>query len=261
MKRRWLMLGFASMAAISAHAGTVVHMARRDLPDAKARPHTVIYAQAGQFRMDSLDDNGHVRDFVIVRDGNIWQVDVEKRTFYLFDKASLTDQQELLKGRMQEMLQRLPAGQRAAMEARMNAVLQHARQTDVAFTDTGRTDKVGSWACEVWQLKSDGRTVSDACIAPAGALTGGGELVKATHRAATIAADVLSSIPAAHAAAAHFAMFGTAAGFPVRTRDLGRDGTPDDEETVTSIEVRRLASDQFAIPKGFTQTSFGRTHD
>ena len=254
MIRRWFILGLASMGAAAAQAGTVVHTEWRSLPGGKLRPHSVIYAQDGQFRMDSLDADGHVQDFVLVRDGNIWQVDVTKRTFYLFDKAALANQRTAMQGRFQSMLQRLPPAQRAEMEARMQGIMQLAQQTKVSMTDTGHTDRVGSWTCEIWRLQINGKPVDDTCIASRGELTGGDELVEATHKAANIAAAVLGSVPGARASQVRMALYGGSDGFPVRT--LGLDGdTPDDEEIVTSIKTRPLPADTFAIPKGFTQTT------
>lgn len=253
MDKRWLMLGWMSLAT-AAQAGTVVHMDRRDLPDGKPQPHTVIYAQGGAFRMDTLDARGHVRDFVLVRDGQIWQVNVDQRSFYHFDKAALAGQQQALQAHMQAALQRLPAAQRATMAARMNAIVQRAQHQTIDFTDTGRTDRAGAWRCEVWQLQLNGKPESDACIAPSRALAGGAELVQATRQAGAIAAEVLSSVPAARAAAARFAMFGKADGFAVRTRYL-HNREPQHEELVTSIATQPLPADTFAIPRGFTQTT------
>lgn len=260
MNKRWLILSVASMGAAAAQAGTVVHMDWRSLPDGKARPHSVIYAQNGEFRMDSLDADGHVQDFVLVRDGNIWQVDVPKRTFYLFDKGAVADQRTAMQGRWQAMLQRLPAGQRAAMQARMQGMLQHAQQLAVTLKDTGHTDRVGAWPCEIWRLQLNGKISSEACIAPRRALTGGDELVESSRKAAQTAADVLWSIPEARAGAARMALYGNRDGFPVRTRHLDGD-TPEDEEIVSSIKTESLPADTFAIPKGFTQTTLSRSEE
>jgi hypothetical protein len=254
MIRRWFILGLASMGAAAAQAGSVVHTEWRSLPDGKPQPHSVIYAQGGQFRMDSLDSEGHVQSFVLVRGGNIWRVNVSKRTFYLFDKAALANQQTAMQGRYQSMLQRLPPEQRAEMEARMQGMMQQAQQTHISMTDTGHTDRVGSWSCEIWRLQINGKPSSDACIASRGELTGGDELVESTRKAAKIAADVLGSLPWAQESQVRMALYGGSDGFPVRTRQLEGD-TPEDEEIVTSIKTRSLPADTFAIPKGFTQTT------
>jgi len=254
----FLCLAATSMAAVQ--AGTVVHLDRRELPDGKAQPNSVIYAQAGQFRMDTLDDKGHVRDFVLVRDGTIWQVDVEKRTFYKFDKAALSGQQSQMQQRFQAALEKMPPERRAMMEERMKGMMQKMQQTNATVTDTGHTDRAGSWSCEVWQVLRNGKAVSESCIASRGSLTGGDELVDATHKASAVAADVLASLPAARAAAQQFALYGKVDGFPVRTREIS-GGKADSEDSVTSVERQSLPADKFAIPKGFTQTTLGGSEE
>jgi hypothetical protein len=256
MRVRIGFLALALMGTAAVQAGTIVHLDRRDLPNGQGHPQTVIYAQGGQFRMDTLDEKGHVQDFVLVRDGTIWQVDVEKHSFYKFDKAALSGRQSEMQQRMQAALQSMPPERRARMEERMKAMMQKAQNTDVTATDTGHSDHAGSWSCEVWQLMRNGRPVNESCIASRSSLTGGDELVDATHKAAAVATDVLSSVPAARAAAQRFALWGKVDGFPVRTRELS-GGKADSEDVVTSIEKQSLPADKFAIPKGFTQTSMG----
>jgi len=138
----------------------------------------------------------------------------------------------------------------------MKGMMQKMQQTTATVTDTGHTDRAGSWPCEVWQVLRNGNTVSESCIASRGSLTGGDELVDATHKASAVAADVLSSVPAARASAQQFALYGKVDGFPVRTREISR-GKAESEDIVTSIERQSLPADKFAIPKGFTQTTMG----
>lgn len=254
MKVRIGLLCLAATWMTAVQAGTVVHLDRRDLSNGQSHPESVVYAQGGQFRMDTLDEKGHVRDFVLVRDGSIWQVDVEKRTFYKFDKAALAGQQGQMRERMEAMLQNLPADRRAMMEERMKGMMQKAQQTSVTMTDTGHADHAGSWSCEVWQLLRNGKAVSESCIASRGSLTGGDELVDASQKASAVATDVLSSLPAARTAAQQFALYGKVDGFPVRTREIS-GGKARSEDIVTSIERQSLPADKFAIPKGFTQTT------
>jgi len=250
-----LILVTAAVTAV-AQGGTIVHMDRKDSDDGKVRPESMIYAQDGHFRMDTLDAAGHVRDFVLVRDGNIWQADMEKRTFMQIDRAALAGKQSEMQDRMQAMLQNLPPEKRSAMEARMQGMMAGRSQPAFTMTDTGKSDQVGRWSCEIWQVRRGGTVSSDACIASRGSLEGGDELVDAVHKAATTASGVLSSIPAAHASAQRMAVYGQANGFPVRTREL-EGGKVESELTVSSIEHRSLPADQFAIPKGFTQTTMG----
>ena len=177
-----LVLVSVAVAAV-AQGGTIVHMDRKDSDDGKVRPQSMIYAQDGQFRMDTLDAAGHVSDFVLVRDGNIWQVDMEKRTFMQIDRAALSGKQSEMQDRMQVMLQSLPPEKRAAMEARVQGMMAGRSQPAFTMTDTGKSDQVGSWSCEIWQVRRGGTVSSDACIASRGSLEGGDELVDAVHKA------------------------------------------------------------------------------
>jgi len=259
MKRCLMILISAGATAVS-HGGTIVHMNRTDF-DGKTRPEAVIYAQEGQFRMDTLDADGHVSNFVLVRDGSVWQVDVPKRTFFEIDQVALAGQQSQMQEQMQAMLQRLPPDQRAAMEERMKGLMAGRSQFSLTMTDTGKTDHVGSWDCEVWQVRRSGAVSSDACIASRGSLAGGDELVDAVHKAAAVTKDVVSALPGARATAQQMAVYGKVDGFPVRTRQLGSDGSVESAETVSSVERQSLPADRFAIPKGFTQTTLGGGHE
>jgi hypothetical protein len=254
MKRSIAFFCAAGICSAAVQAGTVVHFDRRDGADDKTRPQSVIYAQDGNFRMDTLDEKGHVQDFVLVRDGSIWQVDTEKRTFYKFDKSALSGQQDEMQQRMQAMLQSLPPERRAIMQARMQTMMQSLQQTSMTTTDTGHSDRAGSWSCEVWQLLRNGKPINESCVAPSSSLPGGEELVEATHKAAAVAQDVLASLPATRSAAQRFAVYGKFDGFPVRTREIS-GGTTESEDVATSIERRALPADTFAIPRGFTQTT------
>ncbi|MGH8141775.1 MAG: DUF4412 domain-containing protein [Steroidobacteraceae bacterium] len=259
MKRQVMVLVLGGATAV-AQGGTIVHMDRTDF-GGKTRPEAVIYAQDGQFRLDTLDADGHVSDFVLVRDGSIWQVDVRKRTFFEIDQTALAAQRSQMQDRMQAALQNLPPERRAAMEERMKALMAGRSQSTVAMTDTGKSDHVGSWACEVWQVRRGGAVSSDACIAPRGSLTGGDELVDAVHKAAAATSGVVSALPGARATEQQMAVYGKADGFPVRTRELARDGSVESAETVSRIERQSLPADRFAIPQGFTQTTLGGRHE
>jgi hypothetical protein len=163
--------------------------------------------------------------------------------------------------RMQAMLQKLPPEKRAAMEARVQGMMHQAQQANYTLSDTGRRDQAGSWSCKVTQLQRDGKTVTEACIAARGALEGGDELVDATHKAAAVAVDVLSSVPAARAAAQRMTLYAKSDGYPVRVREISSSGKPEEEEIASSVERQSLDADKFAIPKGFTQTTLGQADE
>ena len=113
---------------------------------------------------------------------------------------------------------------------------------------------------DAFPLLRNGKVVSESCIAARGSIAGGDELVDAIHKASAVATDVLSSLPEARTAAQHFALYGKIDGFPVRTRELA-GGQAESEDLVTSIERHALPAGEFAIPKGFTQTTMGGYDD
>jgi hypothetical protein len=243
-------------AATAANAGVVVHMSGKGNADSAPKNRQVLYAQDGLLRIDKLDDQGKVEDFTLIRDGAIWDVDTRNHTFRKFDKSAVAAQQTELSSRMQAMMQNMPPERRAMIEQRMKAMQQETHDYEV--TNSGRTEHVGSYSCQIWQAVRDGKPVTEYCVVPKGSLTGGDELVAATHKAAQIAADVVSAAPQmTRAVSPVYKMYGKMDGFPVMTRHLS-GGEGHDEIVVTGIEKKALPADQFAIPKGFTEATAGK---
>ncbi len=243
-------------ATTAAHAGVVVHMSAQGNADSQPRNQQVLYAQDGLLRIDKLDEQGRVQDFTLIRDGAIWEVDTRKHTFRKFDKNAVANQQSELSDRMQAMMQNMPPERRAMIEQHMKAMQQETHDYEV--TNSGRTEHVGSYTCQIWQAVRDGKPVTEYCVAPKGSLTGGDELVDATHKAALIAADVVSAAPQmTRAISPVYKMYGKLDGFPVMTRHIS-GGESREETIVTGIEKKALPADQFAIPKGFTEATAGK---
>jgi hypothetical protein len=245
---------FGAMSA--AQAGVVVHMGAKASADGAAKNQQVLYAQDGLLRVDKLDDQGRVRDFTLIRDGAIWDVDTQKHTFRKFDKSAVATQQNELSDRMKAMMQSMPPERRAMVEQRLKAMEKETH--DYQLTDAGRSEHVGAYTCEIWQAVRDGKPITEYCVVPKVSLTGGDELVTATHRASVIAADVASAAPQmARAISPVYKMYGKLDGFPVMTRHISA-GEAREETVVTGIEKKALPADQFAIPKGFTEVTPGK---
>jgi len=197
-----------------------------------------------------------VRDYTLIRDGAIWEVDPQKHSFRKFDKNAMAMQQNEMSERMQAAMQNMPADRRAMLEQRMKAMQQQTHDYDL--TDSGHSEHVGPYTCEIWQAARDGKAITEYCVAPKGSLSGGDELVAATHKASSIAADLFTAAPQmSHAVSPIFRMYGKLDGFPVLTRHLN-DGQARDESIVTGIDRKSLPADQFAIPKDFTELAPGK---
>ena len=159
------------LMATAARAGVVVHMSARDLPKGQAKDSQVFYAQSGMLRIDHLDQQGHVEGIQLIGDGVIWDIDVTKRSFRKLDKQAVAEM-GAMQNKMQGFLQNLPPEQRAALQARMSAM----QQRQYSVTDAGRSERVGSYSCEIWQVTRAGKVVTENCVASKGSLKGGDEL-------------------------------------------------------------------------------------
>ena len=240
----------------TAYAGVVVHMSSKGSAGSAPKNQQVVYAQDGLLRVDKLDDQGRVQNFTLIRDGAIWDVDTQKHSFRKFDKNAVAAQQSEMSDRMKAMMENMPPERRAMVEQRMKAMQQETH--DYELTDSGRSEHVGAYSCEIWQAVRDGKPITEYCVVPKGSLTGGDELVAATHKASLIAADVASAAPQmARAISPIYKMYGKLDGFPVMTRHLSA-GETREETVVTGIEKKALPADQFAIPKGFTEVTPGK---
>jgi hypothetical protein len=255
MKKSAGWLSASLLCATAAQAGVVVHFSSKSLPGGQPKNDQIMYAQDGMLRIDKLDDQGHVRDITILRDGLIWSVNVPAHTFRKIDKSAMAAQHGAMEDKMKAYVQNLPPERRAMFEQRMASLQQNAH--DYSVSDSGRSEHVGSYTCEVWQASRDGKVFTENCIAPQGGIPGGEELVKAAHNGSAIATDVISAMPqAARMMDPMYALYGKMNGFPVLVRFMS--GTvANREETATAIEKQSLPADQFAIPKGFTEAPLG----
>ncbi len=249
---------WAFLAVTSAvQAGVVVHMSTNAAADGAAKHQQTLYAQDGLLRVDKLDDQGKVRDFTLFRDGAIWDVDPQKHTFRKFDKNVVAAEQDAMNDRMKAMMQNMPPERRAMVEQRMKAMQGESHDYDV--TNSGRSEHVGAYTCQIWQSVRDGKPVTEYCVVPKGSLAGGDELATATHNASLIAASMASAAPQmARAVSPVYKIYGKLDGFPVMTRQISA-GQAREETIVTGIEKKALPTDQFAIPKGFTEATIGKS--
>ena len=235
-----------SLIAATAQAGVVVRISAKNLASGPSSDHQVYYAQDGMLRVDTLDDRGHVAKMSIVRDGVIWEVNVQKRTFSKMDKAAMQAKMNRVNDQLQAMLAKLPPDKRAMMEQH----LSQSQQSGANFTwnDTGKSEQSGQYNCRIWGDK----VTTQYCVVTPGSLPGGEELAASMRKAYATAQDLFSGIPRMAALADHFAQISKMNGFPVLTRHI-EGGNAYREEFVNGVERQALPADQFAIPKGFTE--------
>src|SRR5262249_17957755 len=161
-----IVLLFTSLVSLGAHAGSVLKLDAKDSAG-KAVPNQVYYAQDGMLRIDRVDAGGTVVSYTLIRDGAIWEVNPRERTFTRVDSASLKQMMGGEEAQMQAMIARLPPEKQAAMQARMAQMKQNAAATEYTFSDTGRSDHSGQYACKVWEEQRNSKPFAEYCVVPA----------------------------------------------------------------------------------------------
>ena len=248
--------GLALAVAAGAHAGVVMHEVRRSA-DYKEKPSAVWYIQEGMARIDRLDDQGHVTDMILFRDGAAWDVDVAQRTFSKIDQAAMQQRMQGAEAQMQAMLATLPPDKRAAMEQRMQAARQSAGNAKYSWTSTSRTESAGNVSCQIWILSRNDKPTKEVCVAAPSAIPGGSEVRAALEEMAAKMQEVMAGVPQLARSVDYFTGIKQYQGIPVLTRE-GSTGHFHDERVFTTIERQALPSDKFQIPKGFTEKPWGQ---
>ena len=248
---RALTVTIALLVSLSAHAGSVLKMDAKDSAG-KTQPFETYYAQDGMLRIDRLDAHGGTTGTTLVRDGVVWEIDRAERTFTRIDPASLGQFAGGAASRMEAMLANMPPEKRAMMEARLAQMKQKSATTLFTFTDTGRSDHAGQYACRVWEEQRSGKPFAQYCVVPAASLPAGGELETALKKATATAGQIVASVPMLAPQAEHVTRLGQMNGFPASSRVAGGD-----EHVLSSAEAQSLPADKFAIPKDFTEKKLG----
>ena len=241
----------ALLFSLSAYAGSVLKMDAKDSAG-KTQPFETYYAQDGMLRIDRLDAHGGITGTTLVRDGVIWKIDPVERTFTRVDSASLGQMAGGASDRMQAMLANMPPEKRAMMEAHLAQMKQKSATTQFTFTDTGRSDHAGQYACRVWEEQRSGKPFAQYCVVPAASLPAGGELETALKKATATAGQIVASVPMLAPQAEHLTRLGQMNGFPASSRVGGGE-----EHVLSAAQAQSLPADKFAIPKDFTEKKLG----
>ena len=247
MKLKVSALLLSLLLSALAHAGAVLKVSIKDA-SGKLLPNEIYYAQDGMMRIDSLDPQGNVDGVYIVRDGVIWQIQPLQRTFTRIDQQSLAQMMGAGNAHLSAMMANLPPERRAMLQAQL---AQRAAASAPTFTDTGRSDRKGGYACHIWEESQSSSVHGSYCVVPAPGLPAGDELELAMKKAAETASVILAGMPGPQAQ--RMAWFGKLNGFPVSWEFGSASQSADREHVLTSAEAQHLPADKFAIPQGFTE--------
>jgi hypothetical protein len=242
-------------ATMSVHAGVVLQVSERELPSGSPAPSEIYYAQDGMMRIDELNAAGAVTRTNVVRDGVIWEINPQERTFTRIDAATMKSFFGGQNAQMQAMLAKLPPEQQAAMQARVAQMQQ--RTIAFSYTDAGHADQAGQYSCRVWTEQLSNRPYAEYCVVSSSSLPGGAELSVSMKKALDTVAALTAGVPQMEKSAEHFSRMEKMNGFPVRQRFLSSTGQASREKLLTSADTQSLSGDKFAVPQGFTEKPLG----
>lgn len=209
---------------------------------------------------DIYYDDGRLR----LDQGKLISVVFEMRTgrMLVFDHRAKTFLDDSIQNRIKaqkQMLETLRAQRKVAKDAHKAALdqqvkmLERAEQPEPQPKPTGKKDKVGKFACEIYAWKSP-LSEGELCLAKkvGVSLT---QFAKDAQALTKIITELKGSAPNA------IAMFGMAEkGFPVRTKQRVRqsESTPwlENVSEVQTLEPMKIGKAKFEIPQGYKKQSF-----
>jgi hypothetical protein len=227
--------------------------------NAGANPTTTqMQVEATRMRTQITDPNGSSQ--VIIFDGPkqvMYMVDAAKKTYTEITKSDLERMQSQMQGMMAQMqaaLEKMPAGQRAQMEALMKGRMGGMAATAPKIeSKRAGTDKVGRWTCEKYEVFINGEKSSDVCTVDPSAL---GFTVKDFEVSRQLASFFQALVPQMAAQVSVVGQVETQgfAGFPVRATTVVAGRTITTELVEASRQT--FADSLFTVPAGFTKQAF-----
>jgi hypothetical protein len=246
------------MAVQPAMAGVYIEMVDRNTEEGTTELAQKVYIQDGNGRF--VDDGGHAS---IVKGDTMYIVDEQEKTYVVFDKATmekLAVQINAAMEKMKEQLSKLPPEQRVQMEQMMAAQMPglDGKEYVVEAVDTGKSDKVDSRACRIWDVKRNGELDEQLCVVPYSALPGKENLPQVFAKFAKLFEEMAKSVPMLTGMmTSEFNTMTRVGGFPVRTRSYEDGKLGPREQLVKVWREEKMPATMFEIPAGFTQKQMG----
>lgn len=191
-------------------------------------------------------------------------IDHDSREYYVLDQASMERMAERLGGAMQEMqkaLESMPPEQRAMAERMMKEHMpaQAAPSEPATLHATGRTDSVGGYDCDYYEVRRADVKVRELCVTPWDELPDG----RGTSVAMLEMAGFLDRMASAFSEGTGMDVMGGQQeifqhmqeldGYPVLTRELGESGEVTSETVLRSAESEDLGPAVFQPPADYAR--------
>jgi hypothetical protein len=213
--------------------------------------------EATRMRSEVSDQNGMMQ--VVIFDGNkqvLYIVDNARKSYMEMTKADVDKLQAQLQGAMAQMqaaLEKVPPAQRAQMEAlikgRMGGIATTAPKIESKKVGS---DKVGRWACDKYEVYSNGQKLSDVCTVDPSAIGFTAKDFAVSQQLAQFFSALVPQMAAQVAVVGRPETQGYA-GFPVRSTVTAAGRTMTSE--VVEASRQTFADSLFVVPAGYTRQS------
>jgi hypothetical protein len=194
-------------------------------------------------------------------------IDHERRSYIEIDEetlSALAAQMNAAMAQMQQMLENMPAEQRAMMERMMDQggipgmeMPGMADLPEIDVRDTGRTESQGGYSTRVFEVFEDGELARRVWMAPWDEVEGGAEARDAMAGMVEFFDSFLESLPQMSGNDSMmrnpFRYLDLDQGMPILTHELAEDGSIEQESSVSSVAREQIEGGTFAPPEGYSR--------
>ena len=247
------LLAATAFCTSAAYAGVVLTIANAG-GDAGQQQETKVYLEPGRVKVQTAGGG------IIFRDGsqNFTTYSDSAKTYTETSPAQIKAVQAEALARLQQRMAKMPAAQRAQMQAMLDKYgmgAAAAKPPAISYQKTASGQTVGAWHCDQYDELADNKKVAEVCVARLGELGLDEQDLAAFKGLSKAMADLGPRMVQERTARLDFdtmkAQLGFA-GLPVRTVEIS-DGQARHEMVVKSIERMDLPAATFQVPQGYSQ--------
>jgi hypothetical protein len=241
------------LVAGGAPAGVYVELVNHDIPGDTTELAQKMYVQGGNGRF--VDQDGRAS---IIKGNTMYIVDDTDKSYIVFDKATMEQLAKQISGamdRMKEQLSKMPPEQREQIEqmmAKTPGMGGEGQKWEVEAVDTGKSDKVDSRGCRVWDIKRNGELDDQLCVVPYAQLPGKENFQAVFANFARVFEEMAKSVPMLQGMMSNeFSAQAKVNGFPVRSRSYENGKLGDQEQVMKVWREEAIPAAMFEIPAGY----------
>ena len=215
----------------------------------------VLLIQDGKVRSENASSS---RRTALIKDSVLYELDNEKKTYFVADDAAMkkaANEAAAAMKEMQERVKKMPPAQRELMEQSVGMHMPgvFGRKDIFELKDTGKNETVEGRECRVWNLLKNGANYHEFCVVPFTSLPGKEDVVKANKG---LSRGFMFGPAGLTSAVDYYAVRNSVAGYPVRVRMIDDTGQPLASEFVlTKWVVEFLPESTFEIPAGYQKVA------